>query len=183
MSKPVAVQWQESAEDLYARYTTETDVGSRQRLLALWLVRRGEKVQTAAETAGVGTRTVERWLGWYRQGGLEQVRERVLGHASPGAECLLSAEQLEELMVRSQRGEYRTYEEARRWVLSKWAVEYSWAGMYGVLARLSVHPKVPRPQAARANTAAQAEWKRGGSRSRCAVPEPSTQLRSVSPTS
>ncbi len=60
MSKPMAVEWSETAEELYSRYKVERDVAVCKRLQALWLVRRGESVATAAEQSGVGLRTLER---------------------------------------------------------------------------------------------------------------------------
>ena len=57
-----AVQWNESAQQLYEKYNAEHhDVPRRKRLMALWLVRRGESVADAAKMAGVGQRTLTRW--------------------------------------------------------------------------------------------------------------------------
>ncbi len=56
-----AVDWQESADDLHERYRAERDLEARKRLGAL-LVRRGESVSGAAESMGVGRRTLTRWL-------------------------------------------------------------------------------------------------------------------------
>src|SRR5579883_656824 len=77
-----AVAWAESEDELYARYKASAEVGARKRLHALWLVRGGSSAREAARQAGVGERTVVRWLGWYRQGGVARVLERVPG---PGA--------------------------------------------------------------------------------------------------
>lgn len=159
--KPVA--WGESAEELYERYRAEREVERRKRLHALWLVRRGERVDEAARQAGVGQRTVTRWLGWYRQAGLHAMLERVPGHGAVGASGRLSDEQRRRLLEQSSQGRFRTYEEARQWVGAEYGVEYSYQGMYAVLARLSVHPKVPRPTAAKADPAAREAWKKGGS--------------------
>jgi transposase len=159
--EPVA--WQESADELHERYRAERDLDSRKRLGALWLVRRGESVSDAAESMGVGRRTLTRWLSWYREGGLEEVLCRVPGHGASGNECWLSKHQQQELVERAGRGEFRTYEEARRWVKEEWGVEYRYKGMYAVLARLGVHPKVPRPTAEKADPEAQEAWKRGDS--------------------
>lgn len=74
MSRPIdAIDWNESAEYLYEKYKAEQqDVSQRKRLMALWLIRTGESVADAARMAGVvGRRTLTRWLGWYREGGLE----------------------------------------------------------------------------------------------------------------
>lgn len=158
-----AVDWSESADELHARFRAERDVEARKRLGALWLVRRGESVSGAAQAAGVSRRTLTRWLGWYRRGGLEEVLSRVPGHGAVGSECRLSERQRELMVERASLGEFRTYEEARRWVEEEWGVRYRYKGMYALLARVGVRPKVPRPAAEKADPEAQEAWKRGGS--------------------
>jgi len=163
MGRRVAVEWAESAEELYARYAAEPEVGRRKRLQALWLVRTGASVAEAGRLAGVGRRSAERWLGWYRRGGLAEVLRRVPGHGARGAPGRLTAGQREALLDRARTGAFRTYDEARWWVEEAFGVAYSYQGMYSVLARLGVHPKVPRPLAAKADPGAQEAWKKGGS--------------------
>ena len=158
------VDWQQSADELHKHYRAERNLEARKRLGALWLVRRGESVSAAAQSMGVGKCTLTRWLAWYRQGGLEEVLSRVPRHGALGNECRLSFHQQQGLVERSGRGEFRTYEEARRWVEEEWGVEYRYKGMYAVLARLGgVRPKVPRPAAQKADPEAQEGWKRGDS--------------------
>lgn len=157
------VDWQESGEALYARYRAAADVEQRKRLQALWLVRTGRTEQEAAKDVGVGRRTLTRWLAWYRHGGLAEVLRRVPGHGSRGAAPRLTSAQLEALLARCATGAFRTYGEAQRWVEREFGVRYRYHGMYDLLARLQVHPKVPRPTAAKADPAAQAAWKRGAS--------------------
>jgi transposase len=157
--QPIA--WQESAEELYARYRAERDVARRTRLQVLWRVRSGAPARRAAREAGVGARTATRWLGWYRAGGLAAVLARVPGHGARGRPGRLTPEQRRALVDRAGTGAFRTYDEARQWVERAFGVAYSYQGMYGVLARLGVRPKVPRPLAAKADPAAQEAWKRG----------------------
>ncbi len=157
------IAWQESADELSARYQAASDVTARQRLQALWLVRCGQSATSAAATAGVGRRTLTRWLGWYRQDGLAAVLTRVPGHGAPGRVGRLTADQLATLRAESATGQFHTYDEARQWVEQQWGVTYSYQGIYAVLARLEVHPKVPRPAAERADSATQAAWQKGGS--------------------
>jgi transposase len=159
--KPVA--WVESAEELYERYRQEKDVERRTRLGALWGVRHGESASHAAQQAGVGRRTLTRWLAWYRTGGLAAVLARVPGHGAPGAAGRLAAEQVQALLEHSSQGQLRTYEDARRWVLEPYGVGYSYTGMYTLLTRLGVRPKVPRPVAVTADPDQQAAWNKGGS--------------------
>ena len=117
----------------------------------MWLLRSGRPPAVAAELAGVGKRTVERWLSWYRRSGLKEVLKRVPGHGAPGSACRLGGEQLEELVARAGEGQFRTYSEARDWVEEEWGVSYEYKGTYALLARLSVRPKVPRPAAQKAD--------------------------------
>jgi transposase len=163
MGGRVVVEWAEGGEELYARYAAEADLARRKRLQALWLVRTGASVAEAGRVAGVGRRSVERWLGWYRQGGLAEVLGRVPGHGARGAPARLAPAQQAALTARAASGAFRTYDEARRWVAAEFGVAYSYQGMYSVLARLGIQPKVPRPMAAKADPAAQAAWKKGAS--------------------
>ena len=162
MSKPLAVAWAETAEELEARYRAERDLARRKRLGALWLVRRGERVAEAGRLVGVGERTVFRWLGWYRQAGLAGVLRRVPGHGAVGAPQRLTAEQQRAVLEQAGRGAFRTYEEARAWVRAAYGVEYRPGGMYAALVRLGIRPKVPRPVADKADPAAREAWKQGG---------------------
>src|ERR671939_1086637 len=158
------IDWQESAEELYTRYRAAREVGERVRLQALWLVRSGHPEQEAAQLAGVGRRTLTRWLGWYRQEGLEEGLRRVPGHGAPGAASRLSPEQREAVLARCAQGAFRTYGEAQHWVAQEFGVRYRYSGIYDLLRRMTVHPKVPRPMAAKADPAVQAAWKKSSYR-------------------
>lgn len=163
MGRHVVVDWAEDGDELRQRYVAERDVRRRTRLQALWLVRSGRDVREAARLAGVGARSIERWLGWYRQGGLAAVLERVPGHGARGAPPRLTAAQQQALARQAARGVFRTCDEARQWVAEQFGVAYGYQGMYSLLTRLGGHPKTPRPMAAKADPVAQAAWKKGGS--------------------
>jgi transposase len=156
-----AVEWAETTQELYERYKGETDIRARKRLQVLWLVRAGQSARAAAKQAGGGERTVVRWLGWYREGGLESVLEKVPGHGATGAASRLSEEQKWLLVEQTAKGRFRTYEEAREWVEEEYQVTYLYKGMYSMLSRLQVHPKVPRPVSEKADAKRQEEWKKG----------------------
>lgn len=162
MSKPVGVEWSETAEELYERYRAERDVARRKRLQVLWRVRAGDAPAVAGEAAGVGARTVERWLAWYREAGLAAVLRRVPGCGGRRSTSRLSPEQERALVAACATGAFRTYEEARTWVAAEYGVRYRYKGMHAALHRLGVHPKVPRPVAEKADLATQEAWKQGG---------------------
>ena len=89
--RPLAVEWaaEDDAASLQARYRRERRADVRPRLHGLWLVRAGRSAREAAEVLGVHERTVTRWLGWYRAGGLAAVAGRHAG--GQGAPSLLTA--------------------------------------------------------------------------------------------
>ena len=162
MSRSVVVAWREAAEELERRYRSERDVEKRKRLGALWQVRCERRVAEAGRLAGVGERTVFRWLEWYRAEGLDGVLRRVPGHGARGSPHRLTAGQREALLERAGRGDFRTFEEARAWVEATYGVRYRPGGLWSALHRLGVRPKVPRPIAERADPAAQEAWRQGG---------------------
>src|SRR5918993_1742663 len=85
------IQWGMSAQALYDRYVAERDLARRKRLQVLWRVRSGRTATQAAQEAGVGLRTVTRWLDWYRAGGLDSVLWRGRGGGGPGQTHPLAA--------------------------------------------------------------------------------------------
>jgi transposase len=105
---------------------------------------------------------VERWLAWYRSGGLAEVLRRVPGHGAVGQRHRLTAEQQAGVLARCAQGQFRTFEEARAWVEAEYGVRYRPGGCYTSLRRLGVRPKVPRPVAEKADRAAQEAWQQGG---------------------
>jgi transposase len=157
------IDWrpEDEAAALQARYRKEGRVDVRPRLHALWLLRGGRGVREVAALVGVHERTVQRWVGWYRAGGVAAVA----GHrqAGKGQPSLLTADQQAQLWEQAATGAFRTAAEAQHWVAQQFDVHYRLGGMYAVLRRLRIHPKVPRPVNPKADQVAQATWKKGGS--------------------
>lgn len=160
------MEWaaEDDAASLQARYRRERRADVRPRLHGLWLVRAGRSAREAAAVLGVHERTVTRWLGWYRAGGLAAVEGRHAG--GQGAPSLLTPEQRAALADEVATGRFRTAAEIRAWVAERRGVHYTEGGMYALLQRLRCAPKVPRPVHAKADRRAQARWKGGASRRR-----------------
>ena len=152
----------DDAASLYARYRRERRADVRPRLHALWLVRTGHSAREAAGVLGVDERTVQRWMAWYRAGGLVPIEGRHAG--SQGAPSYLTPEQKEDLAGEVATGRFRTAADIGRGVEERWGVSYTEGGMYALLHRLRCAPKVPRPVHEKVNHPAQARWKKGGSR-------------------
>jgi len=161
--RPFVMNWatDDTAEALHAAYRTERDVAVQPRLHALWLLRDGtRRVGEVARLLGVNYRTVQRWVAWYRQGGLAAVRAHHLG--GPGMAAWLTPEQQEQVAQEVATGRFHNAVEIRAWVEATFGVRYTEGGMYSLLERLQCAPKIPRPVHEKANQAAQAVWKKGG---------------------
>jgi len=161
MARKVEVNWQEDEATLYHQYKHEKDPQNRTRLQALWLVRSGRTIKAAAEVIGVGYRTVQEWIGWYRQGGLAEVLSRRHGgHSGPPRR--LTPQQETELKAKAEAGEIRAIGDGVAWAEETYGVKYTYWGMRWVFARLDLRPQVPRPHSPKASEAEQAAWKKGG---------------------
>jgi transposase len=161
--RKLQIEWAagDDAASLCRRYRRERRADVRPRLHALWLVRLGHTTREAAAVLGVDERTVQRWLAWYRAGGLAPLEGRHAG--GQGAPSFLTAQQQAELAEEVATGRFRTAAEIRRWVAERWGVRYTEGGMYALLHRLGCAPKVPRPVHEKVDHLAQARWKKGGS--------------------
>jgi len=162
--RKLVIGWavEDDAASLRARYRRERRPDVRPRLHGLWLLRTGRSAREVARVLGVHERTVQRWIGWYRVGGLAAVTGRHAG--GQGAPSFLTAEQREALAAEVATGRFRTAAEIRRWAAETWGVAYTEGGMYALLARLKCAPKVPRPIHDKADAVAQARRKKGTSR-------------------
>jgi transposase len=161
--RPFVVAWrgEDDAAALKAAYGAERDAEVKPRLHALWLIRAGRRLGEVADVVGVDYRTVQRWVAWYRDGGLTVVRARHMGGV--GQAPRLTPEQQERVAREVATGRFRTAAEVRGWVAEAFRVTYTEGGMYSLLARLRLAPKVPRPVHERADPDAQDAWKKGGS--------------------
>jgi transposase len=166
--RPLVIDWRPEDDEaaLKAVYGQERRADVRPRLHALWLLRAGRPVRAVAAVLGVHERTVQRWLSWYRDGGLAAVRAH--RQAGTGQPSFLTADQQQHLREQAARGAFRTAAEASQWVETQFGVAYRPGGMYALLGRLRIRPKVPRPVNPKADPVAQATWKKGDS----AMPSP-----------
>jgi transposase len=160
--RPFVVAWakEDSEEALRTAYRAEQRVDVRQRLQALWLLRSGERrLGAVAAVVGVSYRTAQRWVEWYRSGGLDAVRTHRMG--GYGQVPRLTPEQQEQVAAEVATGRFRNALAIRAWVAETFGVAYTEGGMYSLLERLQCAPKIPRPLHEKANTEEQEAWKRG----------------------
>lgn len=164
--RPFVIEWNpaDTPEALKAAYQAERDRWVRTRLHGLWLLRQGWGLRAVAEAIGADYRSVQRWVAWYRAGGVGKVRGHQMG--GPGQAAWLTAEAQARLADEVATGRFRTGAEIRDWIAAQFGVAYQVGGVYSLLKRLGCAPKVPRPVHAKADRAVQADWKKRGSNKR-----------------
>ena len=160
--RPFQVEWraEDSPASLKAAYQREGDGAIRQRLHGLWLLRSGWRLGAVADALGVHYRTVQRWVNWYRAGGVVAVRARRMGgHGQPAK---LSAEAQATVAETVATGRFRTAAEVGDWIADSYGVRYRPGGLASLLDRLQCAPKVPRPMHEKADLTEQERFKKGG---------------------
>ena len=168
MGRPAVIPWSEAdtVEALHQRYLAEADGVVRTRLHALWLLRQpaaGWTPTRVAAALGIHRSSVQRWLQWYREGGLEMVCGRRKGGV--GQPSYLTPDQAEQVVVAAATGVFATAAAVRDWIEARFGVVYSVGSLYTLLPRLGIRLKRPRPRHTQADPQAQAAWKKGGSES------------------
>ena len=97
IGRPLRIEWDEDdPAALKEAYHSQRD-------LAGHLIRSGWQIKAAAEAVGVHYRSAQRWVEWYRSGGLDEVVSRRMGGV--GQPRYLNSDQEERLVeeVRSGR--------------------------------------------------------------------------------
>ena len=162
MSRRLQIEWQETAEELKSLYRQEKHQQRRERLMSFWHLCEGKQVKEVAEMTGTDVRIIQKWLAWYRTGGLYEVLRRVTGHGTPGTPAYLSDLQQKALVARVKLGDFRTVWDVVAWVEARWGIQYSYEGMRSVMKRNHCVLKVPRPQSEKAKPQQQENWQKGG---------------------
>jgi len=159
--RPFELAWREedTPEALKAEYQKERDSEVRTRLHGLWLLRCGWRLGRVAEVVGTHYRSVQRWVAWYREGGLPEVRRHKMG--GPGPQPLLSREEEVQVSDAVATGRFRTASEIRDWIAQQYGASYTVGGVYSLLKRLKCAPKVPRPVHTKTDRQGQEAWKKG----------------------
>ena len=133
--RPLHVTWEHSAEDFERMLEKERDPRRRARLEAFMMLRQGKRIRDVTEVVGADYRTVQRWVSWYRTGGIESVLRRTPGHAAPGRRPKLTPQQTRELLKEHQAGRFRSIREAVEWTSEKYGVEFTYTGMHAHIRR------------------------------------------------
>ena len=133
--RPLVVAWTETIQELAERLAQERSPRSRQRLQALMLLREGKRISDASHDTGVEYRTIQRWVSWYRSGGLEEVLRRTPGHSAEGRRSKLTPDQTAAVLREQEAGHFQTIHDAVAWTADHYGVTYTYTGMHALLRR------------------------------------------------
>lgn len=137
----------ESRETLKELMRCQTEPSNLERLQVLYLLKthQAEGVTHAAALIGRDRTTVQRWVGKYRRGGLEQLLAPPQGQ---GRKSQIPQAVSDALQVRLQQAEhgFTSYGEIQQWLATEHGVQASYAVVHQhVRYRLKAKLKVPRP--------------------------------------
>lgn len=146
MSGVLKLDIQESAAELKALLSRQSNAVERSKLQILWWLKQGQvsHVNELAQLSGYHRITVSRWLSRYRQGGLEALLER---KPKPGRPRAIDGEVREQLRQELDDPEgFASYGEVQQWLAAVYerVVPYKTVHKtvrYGLKAKL----KRPRP--------------------------------------
>ncbi|MXY46316.1 MAG: helix-turn-helix domain-containing protein [Chloroflexi bacterium] len=129
------IEWraEDTPEALKAAWQTERDHAVKTRLHGLWMLRRGMNVSEVTRALEVHSRSVRRWMSWYRTGGLQEVTARRRG--GKGGQSRLSEEQVSRLAWEMKKGRLVTAEDVRNWIAYQYGVIYTMPGVYSLMQR------------------------------------------------
>jgi transposase len=152
-------------EELQRRYRAAEDPVARSHWQMLWLLAQGVPTAEVARVTSYGVRWVQEIARRYRAGGPTAVGDR--RHANPGAAPLLDAAQQAALRAAlagpAPDGGLWTGPQVARWMSQHLGRPISPQRGWEWLRRLGFTPQRPRSRETRADPAAQAAFKKGGS--------------------
>lgn len=165
MPRKLVVADRLAVSELERRYRAARDPVARTHLQIVWLVAAGRTCAEAAAAAGYCVDWVRAVIKRYNAGGPEALGDR--RHGNPGAKPLLSPAQQDELREAlggpAPDGGLWTGRKVADWMAERLGRPVHEARGWEHLTRLGFRPLRPRPREERADPAAQAAFKKGGS--------------------
>ncbi len=141
---------QEAVEDLKPLMHQQTQVGDKERIQLLYLLKsdQAQTITQATHILGRGRATLQRWLAKYQEDGISGLLER---HLPPGQVCQIPQAAQAELEQRLACPEgFGSYKEIQTWLLQEHGHSMSYQGVHThVRYRLQAKLKRPRPHSSK----------------------------------
>lgn len=168
MARPLVVPAHLPLDELERRYRGARDPVLRSHLQIVWLLARGEPTAAVCRATGYSADWVRAVARRYREGGPGALGDRRRGN--PGGAGLLDVGQAEGLRAAlagpPPDGGLWTGRKVAAWMAAALGRPVAPQRGWEQLRRLGLTPQRPRPRETRADPAAQAAFKKGGSRPR-----------------
>jgi len=179
MARPLTVPPHLAPDELERRYRGARDPVLRSHLQIVWLLARGEPTAAVAAATGYHPNWVREVARRYREGGPGALGDRRRGN--PGAAPLLDPAGQEALRAAlagpAPGGGIWTCRAVAAWIGGRLGRPVAEVRGWEWMRRLGFSPQRPRPREERADAAAQAAFKRGGSRRPSTLSPPPTPTR------
>ena len=135
--RKLRMEWDErdTPEALKGLYRAEMDGKMKERLHGLWLLRSGRTITDVSDVIGVHYSTVQRWVSWYRNGGLNEVLSRRQGDC--GRQPYLDDDEMTLLEWELEEGRFDTAADVRDWIEAQCDVSYTVPGVYSLMKRIN----------------------------------------------
>ena len=133
-----------------------------QRLQGIRLALEGEEgYRRIAAIVRVTTTTLNKWVHWYREGGIEGLLSRAQG-AQGGKAPRFTPQQWDRFREQLAQGTWRTARDAQRWLGETLGLEMSRKEVYRHLGKLGARLKVGRRSHVKKDPAAAEAFQSGG---------------------
>lgn len=161
MAGVTKVEIAESVEELHELLRKQKTVSSRERIQALYLLKKGQvkTIQDVAVVLGRARVTVQRWLKDYSQSGINSLLSTKKSTGRPPIIKLQAREQLDRELEQPEG--FKSYEEIRTWLKAVEGVEASYKVVHDTVRyRMKAKLKVPRAVGIKHNEEAESEFKK-----------------------
>ena len=158
--RPIDVHHQ--ASEVLERESQEKIPWKLQRLQSLRLALEGqESYRRIAAIVRVTAATLNKWIHWYREDGLEGLLSRAMG-AKGGKLPRFGPEQWERFRTELAKGTWRTARDVQRWLKEALGLKISRKEVYRHLGKLGARLKVGRRSHVKKDPVATEAFKAGG---------------------
>jgi len=158
--RPIDVHRQ--ASEVIEREHLEKIPWKLQRLQGIRLALEGQDdYRRIAQIVRVTTTTLNKWINWYREGGIEGLLARALG-AKGGNAPRFTPQEWDRFREQLAKGTWRTARDAQRWLKETLGLEMSRKEVYRHLGKLGARLKVGRRSHVKKDPAATEAFKSGG---------------------
>lgn len=158
--RPIDVHGQ--AAEVIERESLEKIPWKLQRLQGIRLAMEGQDAyRRIAEIVRTTAATLNKWVNWYREGGIEGLLSRPVG-AEGGKEPRFSPQDWERFRAELAKGTWRTARNVQRWLRESHGLKISHKEVYRHLGKLGARLKVGRRSHVKKDPAAAEAFKTGG---------------------